>query len=481
MHYEKENGGWIKHLDFIIWDVLATAAAYVFAYRLHLGTSWVNRRMLYNNGTAIVILAGLLASFFLDTHKNVLRRNILQELSSVVKYTAFVVTVLLVLLFFRQEGVLYSRLSLVYFALFEMVFLFFERLFWKKFLLARLRKEQRQRHMLVVTAKDISGAAALFLKKNAFPDIELVGMVLVDDDSLVGGRVEGIPVPYAMKDCINRLQGSWIDEVMVYLPKEMAIPEKFLGQLAEMGVTSHLRLHVENERKTVQTVEKVAGCTVLTESIRQVSSGQNLMKRMMDILGGFIGLFLTVLLTFIVGPLIFFADPGPVFFKQKRVGRNGRIFYIYKFRSMYQDAELRKQELMDKNEMKGFMFKMDEDPRIIGSGPDGKRHGIGWFIRKTSIDEFPQFWNVLKGDMSLVGTRPPTLDEWREYDPHHRARMAIKPGLTGLWQVSGRSDITDFEEVIRLDLKYINTWTVAEDILIICKTVKLLLTGSGAK
>lgn len=93
------------------------------------------------------------------------------------------------------------------------------------------------------------------------------------------------------------------------------------------------------------------------------------------------------------------------------------------------------------------MFKMDADPRIIGSGPDGTKHGLGWFIRKTSIDEFPQFWNILKGDMSLVGTRPPTVDEWEQYEPHHRGRMAMKPGLTGMWQVSGRSDITDFEEV----------------------------------
>ena len=128
--------------------------------------------------------------------------------------------------------------------------------------------------------------------------------------------------------------------------------------------------------------------------------------------------------------------------------------------------------------MKG---KMDEDPRIIGSGPDGTKHGIGWFIRKTSIDEFPQFLNVLKGEMSLIGTRPPTEDEWNQYEYHHRARMAIKPGLTGMWQVSGRSNITDFEEVVALDMDYIKHWSIGLDIKILLKTVMVVLRGQGSK
>ena len=129
------------------------------------------------------------------------------------------------------------------------------------------------------------------------------------------------------------------------------------------------------------------------------------------------------------------------------------------------------------------MFKMDFDPRIIGNKilPDGtKKTGIGQFIRKTSIDELPQFWNILKGDMSLVGTRPPTLDEWEKYEPHHRARMSFRPGLTGLWQVSGRSNITDFEEVVRLDTQYIGEWSVKNDIRIIFQTIIRVMKNDGA-
>ena len=147
---------------------------------------------------------------------------------------------------------------------------------------------------------------------------------------------------------------------------------------------------------------------------------------------------------------------------------------------MYMDAEERKKELMAQNKVKdGMMFKMDYDPRIIGS-EKGPGKGLGNFIRKTSIDEFPQFINVLKGDMSLIGTRPPTVDEWEKYQLHHRARLAIKPGITGLWQVSGRSSITDFEEVVKLDTKYIREWSLAGDLRILFKTVAVVVKKDGA-
>ena len=148
------------------------------------------------------------------------------------------------------------------------------------------------------------------------------------------------------------------------------------------------------------------------------------------------------------------------------------------------DAEERKKELMAENKIgDGMMFKMDFDPRIIGNKvlPNGKKKtGIGQFIRKTSLDEFPQFWNIFRGDMSLVGTRPPTLDEWEKYEPHHRARMSFRPGLTGLWQVSGRSNITDFEEVVKLDTKYISEWSVKGDIAILLRTAVGVLKNDGA-
>ncbi len=477
----RNSNSWMKHLDFIILDLVVTVAAYIISYRLHLGVKWINRRELYNSGTVIAALSSLSGSLFLQTHKNILKRDWGKELLSVIRHMAFVILVLIGVLFFRQMGEPYSRLSVLYYAVLGTVMIFISRIVWKKFVRMRLRRGENVRKVLIVSERASAEETIRRIRKNISPDISLFGIVLLDGEGDSEEEIAGLKVFCRPDQIIDKLQGAWVDEVMICPSRDGGVPEELLGKLAEMGVTTHLKIGIENERSTMQTIERVAGITVLTESIRIASPGQVLLKRLMDIAGGLIGLIITGLLTVIVGPFIYFADPGPIFFRQKRVGKNGRIFKIWKFRSMYQDAEARKKELMDKNEMDGLMFKMEADPRIIGSGPDGTRHGIGWFIRKTSIDEFPQFLNVLMGDMSLVGTRPPTLDEWRNYDPHHRARMAIKPGLTGLWQVSGRSNITDFEEVIRLDLEYINTWSVLGDIGIILKTVKVLFTGDGAK
>lgn len=197
-------------------------------------------------------------------------------------------------------------------------------------------------------------------------------------------------------------------------------------------------------------------------------------KRLFDIVGGIVGCIVTAVLFIFVAPAICIRSPGPVFFSQERIGRGGKPFRIYKFRSMYPDAEQRKNELMEKNKSAdGLTFKVDDDPRII--------RGVGSFLRRSSIDEFPQFYNVLKGDMSLVGTRPPLREEWEKYDVHHRARLTVKPGITGLWQISGRSEITDFEEIVRLDREYIDNWNLKLDIKILLKTVVVVLTGRGAE
>ncbi|NLF43224.1 MAG: sugar transferase, partial [Bacteroidales bacterium] len=190
-------------------------------------------------------------------------------------------------------------------------------------------------------------------------------------------------------------------------------------------------------------------------------------KRILDIIGSVVGMAVLAVASVFIIPAIKLESKGPVLFKQKRVGQNGRVFYLYKFRSMYDSADLKKKELIKQNKIKNdYMFKMEHDPRVTK---------VGAFLRKTSPDELPQFINVFKGDMSLVGTRPPTLDEVVKYNnPHHR-RISFKPGITGMWQISGRSDITDFDEVVRLDTSYIDDWNIWKDIVIIFKTIYVLL------
>ncbi|MDZ7583167.1 MAG: sugar transferase [Deltaproteobacteria bacterium] len=192
---------------------------------------------------------------------------------------------------------------------------------------------------------------------------------------------------------------------------------------------------------------------------------------MLDLFGGAAGsLFFFIIYPF-VAVAIKLDSPGPVLFKQKRMGQHGRVFNLYKFRSMYRDAEALKQELLDKNVMNGALFKIKDDPRITK---------VGRWLRKTSLDEVPQFLNILRGEMSLVGTRPPTLDEVEIYQPQHLKRISAKPGLTGLWQVSGRNKITDFEEVVELDCRYLDHWRFLDDIKILVKTVVVVLQRKGA-
>ena len=193
-------------------------------------------------------------------------------------------------------------------------------------------------------------------------------------------------------------------------------------------------------------------------------------KRVLDVLGAIVGLGITAIIFIPIVIAIKLDSPGPIFFSQTRCGWLGKKFRIWKFRSMCSDAEALKKQVA--NQASGAFFKNDNDPRITK---------VGRFLRKTSLDEFPQFWNVLKGDMSLVGTRPPTPDEVDSYKVPQWQRLDVKPGITGEWQVNGRSQIRDFEDVIRLDLRYQKNWSLKHDIALIIKTVTIIFDkDSGA-
>lgn len=193
-------------------------------------------------------------------------------------------------------------------------------------------------------------------------------------------------------------------------------------------------------------------------------------KRLLDIMGSVIGLIIASPILIIVGTLIKLESKGPIIFAQRRVGLNGKEFKMYKLRSMVANAEDLKEKLVEQNEMSGPMFKIKDDPRITK---------IGKFIRKTSIDELPQFINVFLGDMSLVGTRPPTVNEFKQYEGHHKRRLSMKPGITGMWQAYGRKTVTDFEDIVKMDLDYIDNWSIGLDIKILFKTVASVFTTGG--
>lgn len=479
--YNKISNSWLKHLDFIILDVVMFQIAYIASCVLRMGIPALYKNNLYLNIGLIIILMDICAAFFTEPYHGIMRRGFFQEFKSVLKHVLIVCALVVCYLYMSKTGSQFSRLIFIGFVPFSLLLVYLERILWKKWLLKHGRLLYAKLKMILVTTRDEVDGILDHVEKNLFNEFEIVGIAFADSEARENEVIQDIPVVCNAEQLPEYIQTRWIDTVLISVKNQKMLPEDLVDTCVNMGVTVHNRLETMQGASGIQSINRMGGYMVLTSSVRVTSSRQLAMKRIMDICGGIVGLILTGIIIIFIGPAIYIASPGPIFFSQMRVGKNGKQFKIYKFRSMYMDAEERKKELMKQNEMQGLMFKMENDPRIIGSGKDGSKKGLGWFIRKTSLDEFPQFWNVLKGDMSLVGTRPPTVDEWNQYEPYHRARLAVKPGLTGMWQVSGRSDITDFEEVVKLDMEYIKNWNVGMDIKMIFKTVLVVLKGSGSK
>jgi exopolysaccharide biosynthesis polyprenyl glycosylphosphotransferase len=264
-----------------------------------------------------------------------------------------------------------------------------------------------------------------------------------------------------------------IDEVVFALPKVHSNRlENLLKKCASIGLSVKIVPNLLDSYPAKQiTVESLMGIPMLSYTPGNISAAGLFYKRILDLFGGFVGFALLAIIFPAIAIMIKTQSPGPVFFRQIRIGRTGRQFNLYKFRTMVVDAESKLKELLKLNEMQGPMFKLENDPRITK---------IGHFLRKTSLDEFPQFINVLKGEMSLVGTRPPTPNEVEQYEDWQRRRISTRPGITGLWQVSGRNKISDFSEVVRLDLEYIDTWRFIRDIVILWRTILVVLARKGA-
>ena len=481
--YSKKAQGWIKHLDFIILDVLCLQVAFVLAYMTRHGWASPYANPIYANLAIVYTLVDVLVLIVNRSMKNVLKRGYYKELAQTAKHVALVFACVVVYLFSAQIGEAYSRIMVYILAVYYTAISYGVRLVWKKVVLHRM-KDTVSSAIFFVTTEERAETVIDRYRKNSLTGRQIQGLCLLDTDAR-GQTISGVPVTASGDTVLKNLRDKWVDEVFISLPVTYPPPGELISAMADMGMVVHVEMENLNvEQWQQQTIQKVAGTTVRTVSITMATPMQNLLKRALDILGALVGCVLTAILTVIIGPMIYIQSPGPIFFTQTRVGKNGRKFKLYKFRSMYMDAEARKAELMAQNRVQGgLMFKLDYDPRIIGCKklPDGTvKKGLGNFIRDWSLDEFPQFFNVLKGDLSLCGTRPPTVDEWEKYELHHRARLAIKPGITGLWQISGRSNITDFEQVVELDKKYIREWSIGLDLRILLQTVKVVFQRDGS-
>lgn len=483
--YKKRAQGWLKHLDFVLLDIACLMASYLLAYlirhRTHFQEYW---KETYTTMLFLLPILDIAVILVTNTFKDVLKRSVSRELFITIRQDVIVIMGAILYLYGVQTSFYFSRLTMGYMALLYLLLSYTVRMVWKNHLI-RTNGGRDKRSLLIVTGNEQVDKVIDNILYKKYEAYQITGIAVLDCDR-VGEKVRGIPIVARQENLLDYICYEWVDEVFFNMPRRMRYPKELEEKIVSMGVPVHRKLATANRAEGIeQSIDMLGNYTVLTTSLNVIAPWQLAVKRLMDIVISLVGIIITLILIVIIGPMIYAKSPGPIIFRQERVGRNGKKFGLYKFRSMYLDAEQRKKDLQAQNNVKdGMMFKMDEDPRIIGSRilPDGTyRKGIGNFIRDYSLDEFPQFFNVLKGEMSVVGTRPPTLDEWNRYEYRHRARLAIKPGITGMWQVNGRSTITDFEKVVALDKSYIENYSIWLDIRIIFKTMRVVFKKEGAK
>lgn len=482
--YGRNENNWIKHWDFILLDLIGFQIAYRLAYYIVQFYQDPFDEAFYSYQGIVFLLLQLLVILIFEPYGQILRRGNDVEFLKVIKNAGTMTVMDILFLFMVRQTDMISRTFLITLAALYVLISFTVRTVHKRRLRKQYAVNSGQRSLIIFTLEEMAEEVVENLLHNSVNDFEIRNIFLIDQKNPARAKISGIPVYGRKEPVFDIIAHEWVDEAFFFLSPEYKLPQCYIDNLFSMGITVHFSYSfMFAQESVVQKSDKLGSYHVLTNSLRIVNSTSLAAKRLLDIAGGLVGCILTALIFLFIAPMIYIQDPGPIFFSQWRIGKNGNRFRIYKFRSMYMDAEQRKKELMENNKMDGLMFKMDDDPRIIGSerkDKKGRPCGIGNFIRNTSLDEFPQFWNVLKGDMSLVGTRPPTIDEWEQYDAAQRVRMSVKPGITGVWQVSGRSQITDFEEVVRLDKSYIRDWNIMMDIKIILKTVLVVLKHEGA-
>ena len=457
---------------FTILDLLCMTIGFFFGIFLrHNDFSCMNTYSVYREVYVVLAISIIANAFFFRPYEDIFRRGYWVEFINVVKCLCVQMALAMMYMFIVQSSSHYSRLAFAYAVISISVLTYAGRLCAKSFLRNIVEKSIYRKKLLVITTSENAEALLNGSKSEMEFNYQISALAIMDKD-MIGETIAGIPVTANTETLYDDARLMVVDSVLIALEPEHPRFKDTVNLFHVMGVEVNISLADYNLGIPNQQIVKMGDLTVLSGNSQKIPLGDALAKRTLDIIGGIVGMLLTGIFVLIVGPAIVIESPGPIFFSQTRIGKNGRRFKIYKFRSMYMDAEERKKELMEQNKMSGLMFKMDDDPRITK---------VGKFIRKTSIDEFPQFWNVLKGDMSLVGTRPPTEDEFKQYKARYKKRLSMKPGITGLWQVSGRSSITDFEDVVKLDVQYIENWSFGLDLKILLQTVLVVLKHDGAQ
>lgn len=422
----------------------------------------------------LVAISYFITFVYLHPYSEIFKKRFWKNMFLIFRQNLVFAVVMSVLMMVTRNSMMESRYVYFTFIIINTILMEAFTILYKRYVIGYYSRRKHAVQVGIATTYNRAEEAIKEIRSDW--DRKIFGICILDRD-MKGKKIGGVKVMANRGNFENWVRAEALDEVVLYVEYYNMLNrvdvKKLVEIMEEMGVTVHLNLlSLDDFADYKKQITYFSGHPMLTISQNMQDYRMLFVKRIVDIMGGLVGSILSLPIIALVAIPLLMESPGGLIFKQKRVGLNGRFFYIYKLRSMYQDAEARQKELEANNTMKGGMFKMDDDPRITK---------VGKFIRKYSIDELPQFFNVLKGDMSLVGTRPPTVNEFKEYKDHHKRRLSMKPGITGMWQVSGRSSIKDFEEIVRLDLQYIDNWSLWMDFKILCKTVLVVVKKQGAQ
>lgn len=425
--YKRSFEGWVKHWDFILIDAVCLQISFILGHLLRFQTffTWDSRNAYRTSSIVLLLLSVMIAAVF-NTMHNVLTRSLWEEIKSTVIQCGLVFAGIVFLLFSDKASSRVSRIALYVAMALYFVSGIATRLIYKKILIAHKKVATNRVMLLVGDNKGIDRALAAF---NAHPEegVGIKSIVRIDEIS---------------PDTAEYIRNEWIDEVYVACSDPTLIPKDLIKACSEMAITVHQQIYIDGDLNDHPWIEKIAKQPVLTTSINIPKPGQLFIKRFVDILGGLILSLLALITLIIAAPLIKISSPGPVLLAFERIGLNGKKFKMYMIRTMYMDAGTREPE-----------------SRVI--------KGIGTFLRRWSLDQLSKGFNVLAGQMSLVGTRAPSVSEWEGYQYHHRARLACKPGITGLYVICGGGKELSFEEATVLDTEYITNWSFALDMRIL--------------
>lgn len=418
----------------------------------------------------VVIIWGALLYYF-GMYESIRIKQIPEVLSVLFK-TALTGSILFVSIIFLTKMQTVSRSLIVYTFLFATLFIGIEKVMLIYYFRFQRKKGLNFRNILIVGTGRRAQRFIDIINQHKEWGFKIVG--LVDDDTAkVNKVIYGYKVIGSFDDVSNIIHSNVVDEIIFIVPRSWLVKIEEIMYLCEQeGLKVSVAVDLYELKLSKAKYSHMEEFPLLTFESTPDKLLHLFIKRLFDIVVSLIALILLSPFFGITAIIIKLSSKGPVFFRQQRCSLYGRRFTLYKFRTMIQDAETKLNDLTGYNEMDGPVFKMKDDPRITKAGK---------YLRKFSIDELPQFWNVLTGDMSLVGPRPPLPSEVEKYKPWQRRRLSMRPGITCLWQAYGRSNIKDFNEWMKLDLEYIDNWSLFLDYKILFKTIPVVLFGIGAK